>query len=430
MACIMPAFKQTSVDRLPGIDEATIPFTSLFENHLDRAIVEATVPLADQAIFIARDGRRFKFESISDEDVQHGDRGEDRRVSRDSPRPSPASRAPSGRNPAPVASDSTLRETYPVQSHATLTRRHPVSGFSEGFQQIASGRRAAEPTHSPRSADPRSAAEDLAPSMEQLHLHRFSDTPFYTDFDGGVLAAETLTDPDPTPRLPIPPSPTVQSATAQPPPMMNRTQDYQSPSYVPQPYLGGRYPAQPPLMTTAVPVDRIHGYYSPLPPEAQYHNTRHTSLPSLVAQSSPVPQAPRHSSMAIPARDPYQYTGYYHTLTQAQVSANFGSPPRNMSSPAVSYPNGSQYDDEMRRGESSSHYGPVSSPPLQTNGLYHIPTGESHFDTQTPVVVVPESRSASRPPSRPYQGSTSSRSDGASTGRDNVLPGEEVLFDG
>ena len=415
-----PAHTQTSVGSLPDIDEATAPFSSLFDNNFDRATVEATVPLADRAIFVAANGRRFKFESISDGDAQCGGPSEDRRWSRASPRQSPISSSPTSQNPPLLASQTAPRGIHPSTSNASSIRRRPVSGLSAGLQHHASGRGAPEAMRS------RDAAEDLAPMMAQLNVHRFSATPFYTDSDGGVLAAETLTDPDPTPRLPIPPSPSVQSATAQSPTVMSRLPDYHAPSYTPQPYTGGRYPAQPPLMTTAVGVDPSHGYYAP-PPDAQYQSSpRHASLPSLVGQSSPVPHSPRANSMAIPPSDPYQYAGYYQPSSHSHLSASYGSPPRNMSSPAISYLNNPQYEEDRRRSESNSYYGSVSSPPPQTNRVYNIPIGESHFDTQTPVVVIPEPR----PPSRPHQGSTSSRSDGASTGRDNVLPGEDILFDG
>jgi hypothetical protein len=394
----MPTHSQTSVGSLPDIDEATAPFSSLFDNNFDRATVEATVPLADRAIFVAANGRRFKFESLPDGDVQGGRQSEDQR--------------------------SPTRD-YGAPNTVSAIRRRPVSGLSTGLQHHASGRGAPEAMRLPGYADPRDAAEDLAPTMAQLNIHRFSATPFFADSDGGVLAAETLTDLDPSPRLPIPPSPTVQTVTAQSPTGMSCSPNYQASSYTPQPYLGGRYPSQPPLMTTALAAEPNYGYHSP-PPNTQYQGTRHPSLPSLVGQSSPVPYSTNPNAVGIPPLDPYQRASYYQPSTQSHPGVNFGSAPRNGSSPAISYLNSPQHDEERRRSEGNSYYGPMSSPPPQTQRLYNIPTGESHFDTQTPVVVIP----GSRPQSRQHQGSTSSRSDGASTGRDNVLPGEDVLFDG
>ncbi|OIW33801.1 hypothetical protein CONLIGDRAFT_677548 [Coniochaeta ligniaria NRRL 30616] len=414
----MPAYSQTSVGSLPDIDEATAPFSSLFDNNFDRATVEATVPLADRAIFVAPNGRRFKFESIPDGAGVGGDQS-DGRGSRYSQSQSPVANSL-------LASQAAPTRDHRAPSNASSIRRRPVSGLSAGLQHHASGRGAPEAMRSPGPADPRDAAEDLTPMMAQLNVHRFSATPFFADSDGGVLAAETLTDPDPSPRLPIPPSPTSRSATALSPTVMNRLPNYQGSSYTPQPYLGGRYPSQPPLMTTAVAVDHNYGYQSPPPSDSQYQSIRHTSLPSLVGESSPVPHSPRTNAMVIPPPDSYQHTGYYQPSSQSHFNANYGSPPRNASSPAISYLSGLQHDDDRRRSEGSSFYGPVGSPPAPTNRVYNIPTGESHYDTQTPVVVIP----GSRPQSRPHQGSTSSRSDGASTGRDNVLPGEDVLFDG
>lgn len=415
---MMPAYSQASVGSLPEIDEATAPFSSLFDNNFDRATVEATVPLADRAIFVAANGRRFKFESIPDGAGARAEQTEEC-GSRASAVQSPVSSSPTSRTQTAPSRDSR------APSHPSAIRRRPVSGLSSGSQYHASGRGAPEAMPSPGSADPRNAAEGLTPMMAQLNVHRFSATPFFADSDGGVLAAEALTDLDPSPRLPIPPSPTVRSATAQSPAVMHRLPNNQVPSYTPQPYLGSRYPSQPPLMTTALAFDHNYGYHSP-PPETQYRNTRHPSLPSPVGQSSPVLQSPHTSAMAIPHPEHYQHTGYYQPSSQPHLAANFGSPPRNASSPAISYMSGLQHDDERRHSEGNSSYGPLSSPPAQPNRLYNIPTGESHYDTQTPVVVIPPSR----PPSRPHQGSASSRSDGASTGRDNVLPGEDVLFDG
>ena len=54
------------------------------------------------------------------------------------------------------------------------------------------------------------------------------------------------------------------------------------------------------------------------------------------------------------------------------------------------------------------------------DGRLAVNGGEEPFDTQTPIVVYPS----------PQPSTTSSRSDRASAGRDNVLPGEDVLYDG
>ncbi|KAB5570462.1 hypothetical protein GE09DRAFT_708289 [Coniochaeta sp. 2T2.1] len=456
MAPMMPApayNSQTSSvgNLLPDIDEATAPFSSFFDNNFDRATVEATVPFADRAIFVAANGRRFKFESIPDskgaveggDDQQQHQQSDGRRESRVSPRQSPAPIPPPSQIQAQLLAPSNEAASPPPRDYrtpsnaASAIRRRPVSGTGAGLlQHHGSGRGAPEAMRTPGPGDARTDAggiDELAPMMAQLNVHRFSATPFFADSDGGVLAAETLTDLDPSPRLPIPPSPTVQSATAaqQSPAAMSRLPNYQrqqgSSSYTPQPYLGGRFPAQPPLpsMTAAIVAEQQPGYYSP-PPDTQNHTTRHPSLPSLVGQSSPIPHSPSTHSMVIPPPpNPYQHPGYSQQQSpqQAHLSASFGSPPRNASSPAISYLSGLQHDDDRRRSEGNSYYG---SPPAQSTRLYNIPSGESHYDTQTPVVVVP----GSRPQSRPHQGSTSSRSDGASTGRDGVLPGEDVLYDG
>ena len=422
MASMMPAYSQTSAGSLPNLDEATAPFSSLFDNHFDRATVEATVPLADRAIFVAANGRRYKFESTPDVAPECGDQREDRVGNIVSSVPGALTPSPNSQTHALWACQAapTTRE-YQSQRNAYAIPRRPVFGTSAGLQQTASGRGLPEDMATRGVGEPGNAADDLSPSMAQLNIRRFSATPFFADSDGGVLAAETLTDLDPNPRLPIPPSPAVQHATTQPPTSASRSPNFQGASLAPQPYLGGRYPSQPPLMSPAGAVDPYYGYRPP-ELEAQYQGARHPSLPSLVGQASPIPHSlstsDMHGSRAYPSHQP----GYSHT-PPPNLSANFGLSPRNASSPAISHLGGLQHDEQRRQSQGSSLHGPLSSPSAQATRLYHHPTGESHFDTQTPVVVVPESGLHSVP----HQGSTSS---GASTGRDNVLPGEDVLFDG
>lgn len=62
----MAFMKPSHMDSLPNIDEATAPFSSLFSDHLDRAAIEATVPLADKTIFLAKDGQRYMFQRITE----------------------------------------------------------------------------------------------------------------------------------------------------------------------------------------------------------------------------------------------------------------------------------------------------------------------------------------------------------------------------
>lgn len=416
MASMMPAYSQTSIGSLPEIDEATKPFSSFLDN-FDRATITATVPLADKAIFLVEDGRRYKFERIPDRTAEES---EDRVGAIVSSVHNPVSTSPTSGSQALRPGHVAPTREYQPANNAAAIRRRPVSGTSAGLQQHASGRGPPEDIDTRGANGTSNAADDLSPMMAQLNVRRFSATPFFADSDGGVLAAETLMDPAPNPRLPIPPSPTAQHATAQPQISMLRSPNYQTPSFTPQLYLGGRYPSQPPLMSPAV--DHCYGYQSP-ELDAQHHGTRHASLPSVVTQSSPIPHSSPTHDMYVSPGSPHQQPGYFQTAPQSYLNVDYGSPPQNASSPAISYLRNPTHDEERRRSDGSAHYGPLTGPPAQPFRAYNIPIGESHFDTQTPVVVIP----GSRPHSRPQQGSTSS---GASTGRDNVLPGEDVLFDG
>lgn len=439
----MPA----NLGSLPDIDEATAPFSSHFTNYFDRATVEATVPFADRTVYVAPDGRRYLFQQIPDthaEDgraVQSRSGSGSRRGSAHATAYSPAPAAPQTVTSSAAASTASthplpvLPTDYLALNNGAVRRRPPsvASASSDRAATSASRLPNGEASHAAIRSTPRVVTEeDVISGMANLNMHRFSATPFYPHSDGGVAAAEALTDLNPVPRLPIPPSPAQQS------PLLPHS--YSSPS-IHAPAEGSSYTAQshmerpyagrsPSSGTTVQPASPSYDYNTHV---AHMSRERHISLPSSMEQSNPPEQSPyANPNMHVSPVLSQQQSNYDHLL-HGQVSLNFGhhnyhSPlPANGSAHPYSPQPGPAQPRSRSEGNTSLYNGQsqVGSPALAPIPRHYtgILAGESHFDTQTPVVVVDSA------PLHPAQ-SNSSRSDGASTGRDNVLPGEEVLYDG
>lgn len=414
---MMPA----NIGSLPELDEATTPFSSLFTNHFDRATVEATVPLADKTIFVAN-GRRFLFESIPDPTAEDG-RTNQTGSRRGSAQPSvhgatPAS--PSARGAAPMQTQPGLSTDYLALNNAAARRRPPPAAGASS-QRAPPGPRLSEYEVSRAATTPRVVTEDVIQGMSNLNIHRFSATPFFAHSDGGVAAAEALTDLDPVPRLPIPQSPAPQSPSlphSYSSPAINIPPNHQGSSYPAQSYTERPYAGRSPSGTSIQPANTNYQYHV-----AHMDPEHHRSMPSLMEHSSPVPYStPTNHNMYISPNSPPPQSSY-DGAQYGQVSPNFGQYPSHPS-PAVTHLHSPQQGEPRRWSEGSTSYygGQATSPAPPTVRHYSIPAGESHYDTQTPVIVID--------PRPQPTASNSSRSDGASTGRDNVLPGEDILYDG
>ena len=372
---------------LPPVNhEATAPFSDLFKSGFDAATVDATAQLADRSIFVASNGRRYLVESLPDDSPVYG------RVPTSPPVPAAAAPPASFYTPSPTISGSPAPAypAYPVyhpvpppqfQVHA------PGPGPGWGRSSNVSSHSSSPSAYSARSgyaggvvpgSEPRGPAHQVTNMMARLNMNRFSATPMYGMSDGGVQAAETLTDPDLAPRSPTSPTnPTGLSPRAS----YFDQQQHQQPSPPPHPQASSWGP-----------------YGSPGAAPQHWTNINYADY---TVQANQHLQSARQRAVAT--------TGLPSLLEGATTL----TPPHRASDPAFST------DKEVWEGPTSGspyYYSPlhasVSAPSSYVN---RGPPGE--FDTLTPVTVIPHH-------------TPSFSSDGASTGRDNVLPGEDLLFDG
>ncbi|KAK3302542.1 uncharacterized protein B0T15DRAFT_309135 [Chaetomium strumarium] len=374
----MPAQGRFPAPSLPPVDdEATIPFSDLFKSGFDPATLDATTQLADRSIFVTSNGRRYRFESVSD--------------------PAPAyGRVPTSATPV------TSPPSYFPTSRSYENPSYNAVGWGRGPSSASSyspGAHPAQPEYAGTTVPapaPTAAAHEVTSMMARLSIDRFGATPLYGESDGGVQAAETLTDPDVGPRMLMSPaspdglstSPTTdyiqeQPQHRQPPPPPppdyasdGVDYDYASPGAAPQYWTNvnyAKYTAQT---------------YAHLQSSRQMA-VAVTGLPSLMEDSTPIT---------------FSYTDADPTPTLSPAS-----------------PSREVWDGQ---GTGSGHHYPplhasVSAPPAfmgQQPSYLQVQVATNEIDTLTPVVV--------------HDPAASTFSDGASTGRDNVLPGEVLVFDG
>ncbi|KAL1875907.1 hypothetical protein VTK73DRAFT_9762 [Phialemonium thermophilum] len=413
---MMPAQTQLPVGHSNRSDETAIPLPTLLASRFDRDTVEATVPLADRTIFVAPNGRRFLFESIPDRaESTGGITGFDYAAP---PSPDSPLLPAAGAAPGPgVAYANVSTKELQVMSAAPI-RRRPVSGVAPHATEPS-------PWESTKQIVDMSGLETKSPTqavehmMNRLSINRFSATPFYTHSDGGVQAAETLTDPHPVPGLPIPESPVPRHVTSATGVLVGTSSCSQpSVSYSPHAYAASSSYTAPNLLWSSHATDyEVEG--APVAEAAQHdtHRARYQSVaseasahPSLLEMSMPIPSTSPASQIALRSASQDIELDYHQTL---QVHTDVPYAPDSYSISPFTQTSYINQDDGMQGNTivtyNTSNYDPgwnaTSSP----------------FDTLTPVIVV-------EPESQLYP--ASSRSDGASVGRENVLPGEEVLYDG
>ncbi|KAK3401021.1 hypothetical protein B0T20DRAFT_405807 [Sordaria brevicollis] len=439
----------SSLPPLP--DEASAPFSSLF-NNFDLATVDSTVQFANRGIFIASDGRRYLFQSLPESDT---------------PAASPAnSSAPSSIHSSihhqPVTnttpqSSSLQSELHDRSNNAFLTRGRQVSNASSTRSQASSFRTAhsGRYTHttsniSPAALDvaagPQSAAQDMTNMMSHLsigHNHHYNGAaPYFGESDGGVGLAEVLTERDTEPWTPE--SPVEKSGRRVSP----RTSSYQQHrmealygtnqhNYMHTSiFTAGLSSSTPGHATQAAyyehgtghhQVDGINygGFVTGANFASQQGPRRRapSSGPALESfMESSYPQYPdptspaRHSSIPYSPTSPALSPDYEKEFVSADGAYVYSSSPHSVIQPSSSYP-------DRGRGNSASGNsgtGVFIGRNIQNN-VVSIGTSTNRLDTRTAVVVVPSSE-------RHTSGSFSS--DSRSTGRDHVLPGEDVLFDG
>jgi hypothetical protein len=392
---MMPNPSRPAAPRLPPVDEAVVPFSELFENGFDRATIDATAQLADQSIFVASNGRRFRLERIPDPDpgpIQARTPGASPIASvglgpahsvplHPPPAPSPTSSS------APVVAQ--IAELDASDSAPSSSWRRPPSDASfhsrspDGYPVRPGQGRCAVP-----GAQANIATHEVTNMMSHLSVSRFGAAPLYRESDGGVQAAETLTDPYWAPRSPIDPSSPIAAT-----PILSHSQ------------LSQPTDQQPPVSETPYhgqdnsgisPVTWPNINYVDYTAQANFHvqNSRQAAvtpsgLPSLMEGSTPLSPA--------------------HGTSDSDPIPNFSSDSVSYVATSTEYPSPPVY---------TSATAPPSLVGRRPSYITAVGKHRDMIDTLTPVVVLPQIPSNS--------------SDGGSTvtGRDNVLPGEDALFDG
>ncbi|CCC11509.1 unnamed protein product [Sordaria macrospora k-hell] len=437
----------------PLPDEAPVPFSSLFDN-FDLATVDSTVQFANKGIFIASDGRRYLFQSIPESDTPAA-----------SP---PSSTAPSSIH-QPVTNPQSPHELHD-RNNASLRGRQMSNASSRSqassFRTAHSGRYTTTNV-SPAALDqahvagPNSATaaapppQDVTNMMSHLNInhHYFNGAaPYFGESDGGVGLAEVLTERDTDPWTPE--SPVVDSSYNRP--VSPRTASYQQQQ---QHWMESHHDYNQSTQSMRIPASTLTAGLSTAPTAAaqatyngnggHHHRHRHdvdginyggfVTGASFATSQGPRRQQPPtrqpvlesfmessypqystspsgHFSPTSPVFSPDSYEKEFVSSDGAYV---YSSSPHSVVLHEQQSP--SSYPGPGRgRGGSGSGSGVfvgVGAGASQTN-VVSIGTSTNRIDTRTAVVVVPERHASSF------------SSDSRSTGRDHVLPGEDVLFDG
>ncbi|TLS23541.1 uncharacterized protein PpBr36_05878 [Pyricularia pennisetigena] len=385
--------RPTSSQLLPDIHEdATQPFSSLFGPSFDRATVESTAQLADSSIFITSTGSRFRLERIDAEHTPKPPPPQQLSASWGSSRPSELQARPTHRSTPPTVAqslpaDSPLRPPH-QSSPTSTTSATAASPIHRSAVSPYTGSLSEGEVFSSDSAGPDHAINGMG--ALSLGEDGFGATALFTHSDGGAQAAEVLTDSQSAERLAIG-GEYVSGLDSRPlsPPDSEYT-DYSrirstsyhgesSSSRSQEDYLSRSFTQPDPFSPPAYAPSQIPGFQSPQ--EKASASARSSSLPSLMEHSNPVALGTSQAPQTIPA-----------SPRSTVTSVGAGS------------------------------IAPASSDPEEVGGYF--------YDTQTPIVVGPDD-----PPPPVLARSSTAQSvrtppDSLSATRDNVLPGEDVLYDG
>ncbi|KAK3332512.1 hypothetical protein B0T19DRAFT_415851 [Cercophora scortea] len=393
---MMPAQGRQGAPRLPSVDEATVPFSALFDSNrnFDRATIEATVQFADSSIFVASDGRRYLFKSLPDDDfapapapspprystISSSRQAQVQQLQFESESPSQSWSQSQAQSPPPAGasldSRSSGRSSLPI-------RRRPVSVSSpRSYTDSGGAAQHRQTSAAVPDVDPDALTRDATSMMGNLNLNsnRFSATPLFAHSDGGVQAAEALSESYPGQEETSPSSPTPRSASYQVPPTTQSYTDANAPHL--------------PVFGNPV-VDFDYGNYMA---QANYQ--------ALMSRQQASSTEPRYESLM-----EHSNPIYVHMPSDEYSPWGAVSPEKELAEVQTH----GDYRPVAARDQASS---PEYQPSYVDNGrTYH--QSSNFFDTQTPIVVHQTQR---------HTPSTSS--DSRSTSRDNVLPGEDLLFDG
>ncbi|KAK4249630.1 hypothetical protein C7999DRAFT_39292 [Corynascus novoguineensis] len=399
----MPTRGRSPAPSLPPVsDEATIPLSDLLKTGFDPATLDVTTQLANRSIFVASDGTRYRLERISDPPPARDRVPTSKTISPSYPPLAAAAAATAAAHPPAsytpsVPCSGSPASIPPPHSHVQVSSdTNPSWGRSPSNASSysrSSGAYSTRSAYTGAALPGSSPTHEVAEMMAQLSINNgFSATPLYGESDGGVQAAETLTDPDVALRLPMSPA-NLDALSTSP-----------RASYTHSPYPSHDHEAS----------WGPHNYLSP-GPAPQYWTK--VDYPGYVTRTMDLLEDSRKKATAT--------TGLPSLLEDATAM----TPPHRPSDPVstpLAFPPASP-DKEVREGQGTGNgyycyplHPSVSAPPLlvapQRGGVNPTP---GDIDTLTPVVV-----------HHHHHHAHSTASDGASTGRDNVLPGEDLLFDG
>ncbi|KAK1831704.1 hypothetical protein QBC39DRAFT_258081 [Podospora conica] len=428
----MPAQgRPTAAPILPAVDDATVPFSALFDtkNGFDPRTVEATAQLAHRSYFRTADGRRFLVESVpsdtdpvADSNGTHNHRPPLARAATTSPAASPPP-TPSSTHARPSAA-----QTFGTLLRNSLRRRPGSHAIPNPPTSPRTSRAAQSPQPAPASpvspimAAQAAGTQEVTNMMSRLNVNRFSATPLFYNSDGGVQAAEALTDPS------YSDSPTGGSSPDPPASAVPASQQHHYHIHSPNhdnPVIYGLQPGPdpdtiPPHMAGLSGGHITNFDYVHYTAQANFQVQRQqqsgatasgAGFPSLMEMSSPIPSPQRDSEFSpldggAPMHDPEK-----EFFVGGNGAGGGGGSDGYYRSPSVA-------------GSAASG---LQVPPPWAGGPHanYVNIGRSYssgevYDTLTPVVVHPAT----------ITHAPSHSSDGASTTRDNVMPGEQVLFDG
>lgn len=440
---------------LPPLDEATsIPFSALFDsNHFDMATVEATAQLADRSIFVMPNGRRFLFESIPEPQNPHPIRSspnpypplEEYRQPQAQPQAQPQPqprRQPQFQPVQPVATQQSYYQyqyqqpqlsprTSPTaqdlealrRNNAPVTiRRRPLSNASSNPYSPGGGRNPDAGGQSP-GTEPKVQTHEVTTMMANLDIHqtpRFGAAPLFDHSDGGVQAAEALIEPYVGPMNEMSPGSPYSPSASPAQQSTRRTAAH-----------GGRqsFSDHPPNTTH---VTQIHSFNYPNY-MAQAYQAQEAARQAAASPAKPQYESLMEHSTPMPAMTATSEQQYYASwsaspispqieASEAQLVMNGG----NSSASARDYPPPPTTATSERAASLSLSYHQSRHPSysnLSTAGRGY-PYAGNGFDTQTPVVVIDPEPQPERHPS------STSTMDSRSTGRENIMPGEDLLYDG
>ncbi|KAL0473878.1 hypothetical protein QR685DRAFT_188209 [Neurospora intermedia] len=396
----------------PLPDEASVPFSSLFDN-FGRATVESTIQFADTGIFIASDGRRYLFQSIPETDT-------------------PAASPTKSTAPSSIQSVTRPQSPHELHGHNNASPMGRQMSNASSRSQAASFRIAHSERYNvaPAALDvvagpPSAITQDVTNIMSNLNInnHFNGAAPYFGESDGGVGLAEVLTERDTEPWIPESP---VDNRPVSPRTTSNQHHLESHHSYDQSKYMrtssltaGMSTPAQA-IHTGGHQVDGINyggfvtgaNFASSQGPRRQVPPTgpvRESLMESSYPQYTASPTSPiRHSLMPYSPTSPVLAPDYEKEVVDSDGAYVYSSSPHS-----VVHAPSSPHHDRGRGGSGSGVFVGAAQ-----NNVVNIRTATNQIDTQTAIVVVPERHNSSF------------SSDSRSTGRDHVLPGEDILFDG